>query len=304
MTRSANVDRPLDGNMAPRQAASASIRRMAARVAVALVVVFSVMGFTHHAQAQEECRGTKKWYAGQCRYPKDIEALKKKAEAQKAAELRRQQEEAQRRKDAEAAKQAEAKKADEAACELARVANTVAGWKTYLKEHSGGACLDEAIKRITELSGKPPEPQPVEPAQPQPTQPQPTDPAPVAPPPSPDPVQPAPKTGDSGGISPLVWVGFGIAGVGIVLGSITGGISFAQAQDLQDTCNDNVCPADRGGEVDTMLALAHVSTTSFVLAGVGATLGVIGLFLGGSDEEQAALDVHVGPGTLMVTGSF
>lgn len=275
---------------------------MVSRVATIVVVGLSVLLWAASGTAQEQCRGTKQWYAGKCRYPKDIEELKKKAAAQKAEEARRQ-EEARRKAAEEAKKQADEKKrADEAACELARVANTVAGWRTYLKEHSGGVCLDEAIKRITELSGTPP-PTP----EPQPTDPPPPAPEPVAPPPTPvpEPVRPPPDRGEeSSGVSPLVWVGFSVAGVGLVLGSITGGISFAEAQDLQDTCDNNVCPSSRQDDVDTMLALAHVSTVSFVLTGVGVTLGVIGLFVGGGSDEQARLDLEVGPGSLSLRGSF
>ncbi len=271
---------------------------MYGRFAMMVVAMVAVCTVTSTAVAQQKCRGTKQWYAGKCRYPKDIQALKKQAAAKKAEE-QRQQEEARRRAAEEKRKQAEAKKqADQSACELARVANTVAGWKTYLKNHADGACLDEAIKRITELSGKPPEPPP---AQPDPVEPQPIEPAPV-----PDPVQPQPKS-DGGGssISPLVWIGFGVGGLGLLVGSITGGISFAQAQDLQEECGEE-CPSSRQGDVDTMLALAHTSTAMFVLAGVGTTLGVIGLFLGGSDGdgESATLDVRVGPGSVAVFGSF
>jgi hypothetical protein len=275
---------------------------MFARVALALALALPLLIIAGNADAQKQCRGTKQWYAGKCRYPKDIEALKKKAAAKRAAEERRRQEE-ERRKAEEAKKKQQAKQQDQADCEAARSEDTVAGWKKYLKTHGNGVCLDEAVNRITELSGQPPptpEPPPVEPVEPVPD--------PVAPPP--DPVAPSPPSlppdEGSSSISPLVWVGFGIGAFGLVLGSITGGISFAQAQDLQDTCEDNVCPSSRQDEVDTMLALAHTSTASFVLAGVGVTLGVIGLFIGGDDgdEEAAGVELQLGPAAVSVSGRF
>ncbi len=274
---------------------------MPARVAVVLAFVLSLLGMARSASAQQACRGTKTLYAGKCRYAKEIAELKKRAQSQRVAEKRRQEEDARRRKDAEAKELAEAQEADEAACLLARSANTVSGWKTYLKSRSNGACLDEAIKRITELSGAPapkPSPDTTEPgaAKESPT-------AALAPD-SPAPDSQPPKSAESATVSPLVWVGFGIGAVGLVLGSITGGVSFSQAQELQDTCADNTCPSNRQGDVDEMLALAHVSTVSFVIAGVGATIGVVGLFLGGSDDEQAAFDLRLGPGTMAVSGAF
>ena len=253
---------------------------------VAALVVFAFLLVTAQASAQD-CRGTKQWYAGKCRYPKEIEKLKKEAAARAAAERKRRQEAEQKRKEEEA------RKADKAACELARTADTVQGWKTYLKSHSGGMCLDEAIKRITELSGKPPDPVPEPTPDPNPVDPDPVpEPNPTQPDPTPGPVPPPPPKGDSGGgVSPLVPIGFSIGGAALLVGSIIGAIAAVEADYLDSVCpefeeGEKVCGPDEAEDVDNMLTLAHTSTALFVLGGIGITVGIIGIFVGGGDDNE------------------
>jgi hypothetical protein len=108
-------------------------------------------------------------------------------------------------------------------------------------------------------------------------------------------------------MSPLVPIGFGVAGAGVVVGAITGGISFAQAKDLQDQCPNDHCAADLEGNVDHMMALGTASTVSFVIAGLGAGVGVVGLLLPGAERSEGArLPVApvIGAGTITLLGRF
>ncbi|RLB59007.1 MAG: hypothetical protein DRI90_15970 [Deltaproteobacteria bacterium] len=117
--------------------------------------------------------------------------------------------------------------------------------------------------------------------------------------------QPDSTPADSSGVSPLVYVGFAVAGVGAIVGGITGGISLSQASDLQDDCPENACAMDRGEDIDSMMALGHVSTASFIIAGVGAGVGLVALIVGGSDaSETGSIRPLVGPGFLGMKGSF
>ncbi|MBW2454323.1 MAG: hypothetical protein JRI68_07425 [Deltaproteobacteria bacterium] len=116
------------------------------------------------------------------------------------------------------------------------------------------------------------------------------------------PVAPA---ADGGGLSPLVWVGLGIAGVGATVGAITGGLSLAAANDAKDQCVDGTCPLDAEPDADRSLALAHTSTVSFVVAGLGAGLGIVGLVLSGSEdpsdgasEPVTEVEALLGPGVI------
>ena len=118
----------------------------------------------------------------------------------------------------------------------------------------------------------------------------------------------------SEGISPLVWAGFGTAGAGLLLGTITGAVSLSMAADVEEQClahsgNENSCPSGVKGDADTSLALAHVSTISFILAGAGVAVGVTGLLLGGGDEADKpttafTIEPVIGLGSLGVRGTF
>jgi len=103
----------------------------------------------------------------------------------------------------------------------------------------------------------------------------------------------------------LAYVGFSVAGVGLLVGAITGGISLSQQSTLKDECPDDVCAPEKDDELSTAMTLGHVSTASFVVASVGAALGVIGLFVGGSGStETASIRPYLGPGCAGLKGSF
>lgn len=105
----------------------------------------------------------------------------------------------------------------------------------------------------------------------------------------------------SGGRSPLVFAGFGLGAVGLVVGTATG--IAALSKDRAIECPGNLCPRELEGDVGTVMALAHVSTASFVVGGVGAALAVVGLAITPSAAE-APVAMRVGPGGFEVAGRF
>lgn len=110
-----------------------------------------------------------------------------------------------------------------------------------------------------------------------------------------------------GGIHPLVYVGFGVAGAGIIAGAVTGGLALAGGSDIQDNCNDKLCPPSEREGYDRSLLLAHVSTVSFAVAGAGAAVGIVGLLLsdfGGAEQGGIGVEPLVGPGWIGVGGRF
>ncbi|MBI4704935.1 MAG: hypothetical protein HY744_27840 [Deltaproteobacteria bacterium] len=134
-------------------------------------------------------------------------------------------------------------------------------------------------------------------------------PAPVAlPAPGPGPA-PGPDRASSGGVSPLAYVGFGVAAVGLVAGTVTGAITLSNASVLHDECTGGICQPEWHEDLDTSYALAHVSTASFAVAGAGAVLGLVGLLAGGSrtaaaETRPAAIRPAVGWGAGGVAGQF
>ena len=100
-------------------------------------------------------------------------------------------------------------------------------------------------------------------------------------------------------------IAFGVGGAGLVLGAITAGVAAAKTADLTKVCGDAlVCPPSERGNLDGATTTAHVSTVGFVLAGVGAAVGVTLLLvpLGARPTSQAR--VLIGPGFLGVKGAF
>lgn len=112
---------------------------------------------------------------------------------------------------------------------------------------------------------------------------------PAKPPPVPLPMPVPGETVEPSGpgfsMHPLSWVGFGLGLVGIIVGSITGGLAYERVGDLDQTCPGGVCPQRVAPEFGPAEALNHASTISFSVAGAGIVLGVIGLFLDEDDES-------------------
>jgi PEGA domain-containing protein len=120
--------------------------------------------------------------------------------------------------------------------------------------------------------------------------------------PEPEP-EPDPSTGSGGGISPLVPIGFGVGGAGLLVGAICGGITLARVSDLEDRgCPDCDPTQVDDSELDDDRVIAHVATAGFVIAGVGVAVGIVGIVLSASSSDDTAL--VLGPGNAAVRGSF
>jgi hypothetical protein len=119
--------------------------------------------------------------------------------------------------------------------------------------------------------------------------------APGAPPP------PAPT-------SPLVYAGFGVGAAGLAVGAITGLMALGKASATRTNCPDQRCATQDGlDDARTGQTLGTVSTVGFIVAGVGAAVGVYGLVWGGKKQNGAAAPaVYVGasPGGAMLKGTF
>lgn len=112
---------------------------------------------------------------------------------------------------------------------------------------------------------------------------------PKPPPPPPRPLPPVPEPTEPSGpgfsLPILSWVGFGIGIVGVIVGSITGGVAMSEGEKLQAACQNGRC-TESFPEFGSGEAIAHVSTVSFAVAGTGIALGVVGLIIGEEDESS------------------
>lgn len=87
--------------------------------------------------------------------------------------------------------------------------------------------------------------------------------------------------------SALTYVGFGVAGVGVLVGTITGVVTMSRSSSLKDRCGGGQCPPSQFGDLDSTRTLGTASTISFVAAGAGAIVGVIGLLSSGESAAPA-----------------
>jgi hypothetical protein len=109
-------------------------------------------------------------------------------------------------------------------------------------------------------------------------------PAPVAPPPE------APVAEPKRGTSPWTFIGFGTAAAGVIVGSITGGISLAKTNDAKaEYCAGTSCSPAGGPAFDEANALANVSNVAFALAALGVGVGVYGLLATPRPQQKTAV---------------
>ncbi len=122
-----------------------------------------------------------------------------------------------------------------------------------------------------------------------------------------------PRTHDSTGgstTSPLVYVGFGVAAVGVVVGSVSGWMSISKASSAKEHCVGNACTPEARDDLDASLTLATVSDVSFGAALVGAAVGVVALVSSGkrSPERVAraprSIQPVMSPRFIGMAGSF
>jgi hypothetical protein len=134
------------------------------------------------------------------------------------------------------------------------------------------------------------------------------EPVPV-PTPTPTPT-PAPATGSTSSTSALVYVGFSIAGAGVVVGTIAGVVAIANTGSIKDNClgaDEDMCPATESENISDAEVVANISNVGFAVGAVGLIIGIIGLFVGGDDSPEAAasgIEPMFGPDVVGVQGSF
>jgi hypothetical protein len=156
-----------------------------------------------------------------------------------------------------------------------------------------GGAVDAPLTLEKDLSAPPP----------QPTQPGPTEAnAPAQQPATPEQTPAAASSGRS--IWP--WVAFGVGGVGLGLGAVTGILAMGKHSDLSKACNPS-CGPDQQSNLDSYHTLGTLSTVGFIVGGVGVAAGVTLLILQpkASDATPApSASLVVGPGSIGAVGRF
>jgi len=118
----------------------------------------------------------------------------------------------------------------------------------------------------------------------------------------------APQDPSDGSLSPLVPIGFSVAGAGAIFGAITGIISLGKTSDAEAQCVDGRCPTSVQGDLDDAQTMATLSNVGFIVGGVGLGVGIVGLFLSGGGESggdsASWVQPTLGIGSAGVRGRF
>ena len=119
---------------------------------------------------------------------------------------------------------------------------------------------------------------------------------------APRPAPPLPPP-DRASVAPAV-AAFGVAGLALGIGAVTGLASLGEVATLDVRCPARRCYDDAAEPYDTAHALATVSTVSFVVSGVAAATGSALLLWPRGGQQRAATAVVAGPAWLGVRGRF
>lgn len=101
----------------------------------------------------------------------------------------------------------------------------------------------------------------------------------------------------------LLWVGVGVAGAGIVAGSIAGVRSLSLASSAKQHCDGNACSAAAQADIDDAKTWANVSNVGFGVAAVGLCVSAW-QWLAYRSEQRGKPGVSVGLGQVAVMGTF
>jgi hypothetical protein len=122
--------------------------------------------------------------------------------------------------------------------------------------------------------------------------------------PAPAAVEPGPSTPDAAAAttrtshtpSALTWAGVGLAGAGVIAGSVTGLLAISKEPTLNSECANHVCGPSAQSDLGSANTLATVSDVAFAAAGVGAVVAVLSLVVGHDDSSKPPVQLPVASG--------
>jgi hypothetical protein len=82
----------------------------------------------------------------------------------------------------------------------------------------------------------------------------------------------------SAGPSGWFYVGLGAAGVGVIVGTITGAIALSKASALETECTGAACPRSAADDLSTSRTMGVVSTVAFGVAVAGTAIALVSWF--------------------------
>lgn len=89
----------------------------------------------------------------------------------------------------------------------------------------------------------------------------------------------APPPAGARTISPVTWIGLGVAAAGLGVGAIAGAIALGKSKTVKNECHGTSCPPSARDDVDAGRSAATFSTIGFVVAGAGLATAAVGWFV-------------------------
>jgi hypothetical protein len=107
----------------------------------------------------------------------------------------------------------------------------------------------------------------------------------------------------------LAYMAFGVGGLGIVVGAVTGFMALRKRSDLTSVCHSSACPPSSQSDIDAYHSLGLVSGLGFGLGLGAATTGYVLLQMGGPPSQKATalnlrLRLRVDPNRIGLEGTF
>jgi hypothetical protein len=107
----------------------------------------------------------------------------------------------------------------------------------------------------------------------------------------------------------LAYTMFGVGGVGLLVGSVTGILTLDRYATLDSVCGGGTCPLSAESDLDAYHSLGTTSGIALAVGVAGTAAGVVLLLTGrGGDSEartvSGSLQVEASPGCLGIRGAF
>jgi len=77
--------------------------------------------------------------------------------------------------------------------------------------------------------------------------------------------------------SPLAIGGLSLGAAALTIGGITGVVAMNQLAEIEESCPNDLCPPELEDDFDRAATISHLSTGSFIVGGVAATIGILAI---------------------------
>jgi tetratricopeptide (TPR) repeat protein len=98
--------------------------------------------------------------------------------------------------------------------------------------------------------------------------------------------------------------GYGVGGLGLVVGTVYGSRVLGVRKNLMTTCVDSLCMDSAGTDLQADKSLSMAADIGWILGGVGVAVGTVGLVLGKKKDASVVTNLSAGPGSLSLRGRF